>query len=99
MSSNNEDLARFAAAFLANYRANDEPLMPVAPTPPRYPGITTDAGELLRAVDAGGVPAFVTENLRRIAAENGIAVNDGTRPNEIVDALRSISDNTRTRPP
>jgi hypothetical protein len=55
----------------------------------RYEGITPAAGDLLRSVDAGGVPAFVTGNLRQIASDNGIEVGPGWTPNEIVDAIRA----------
>ena len=91
MTDPDESLAQFAADFLANYAANDVPPLLAAASPPAYPGITVAAAELLRAVDAGGVPAFVTENLKRIAAENGIAVDDATAPNTVIEALRAQS--------
>ena len=50
--------------------------------------LTRDAIELLAQVDAGGVPGFMTSNLRRIAIENGMAVSPATTPNEVIDALR-----------
>lgn len=55
----------------------------------RYEGITPAAGDLLRSVDAGGIPAFVTGNLRQIASDNGIEVGPGWTPNEIVAAIRA----------
>jgi hypothetical protein len=55
----------------------------------RYEGITPAAGDLLRSVDAGGIPAFVTGNLRQIASDNGIDVSPGSTPNEIVAAIRA----------
>jgi hypothetical protein len=55
----------------------------------RYEGVTPAAGDLLRSVDAGGVPAFVTGNLRQIASENGIEIGPGWTPNEIVAAIRA----------
>ena len=50
--------------------------------------ITPEASDLLAKVDAGAVPAYVTENLRRIARENGIAVDASTTPDVIIDELR-----------
>jgi hypothetical protein len=52
------------------------------------PDLTPEAQELLRKVDAGGVPSFTTGNLERIARENGVDVSDGMTPNEIIDELR-----------
>jgi hypothetical protein len=49
--------------------------------------LTDEALELVRKVDNGGVPAYTTANLERIAAENGIEVKSGMTPNEIVEAL------------
>jgi hypothetical protein len=91
MTDPDESLAKFAAAFLANYAANDQPPLLAAASLSPYPGITVAAADLLRAVDAGGVPAFITETLKRIAAENGIAVDDAMTPNTVIEALRSIS--------
>ena len=51
--------------------------------------LTREAKALLAQADAGGVPAFVSQNLRRIAADNGIEVSEDMTPNAIVDALRS----------
>jgi len=51
--------------------------------------LTKDAENLLDSVDAGGVPAMMTYNLRRIANENGIKVSSKSTPNEIIDALRA----------
>jgi len=51
--------------------------------------LTKDAESLLDSVDAGGVPAMMTYNLRRIANENGIKVSSKSTPNEIIDALRA----------
>jgi hypothetical protein len=86
-------LAKWAAAFLRTV-GGDGGAADVgqgAPATPglRYEGITPAAGDLLRSVDAGGVPAFVTGNLRQIAGENGIEVGPGWTPNEIVDAIRA----------
>lgn len=50
--------------------------------------LTPAAFLLLDAVDHGGVPAFMTSNLKQIASDNGIAVIDGMTPNEVINALR-----------
>ena len=49
------------------------------------------AQELLQKVDDGGVPTAMTENLRRIATENGIAVTPDMSPNSIIDELQEKS--------
>ena len=89
MSADNK-LAEWAAAFLASY---DDPAATAttAATGPdaQYPGVTSAAAALLRTVDAGGVPAFVTSNIKQIASDNGVAVSEQSTPNEIVDAIRS----------
>jgi hypothetical protein len=85
--------AKWAEAFLRTVGrdggAADAGQGAPATTEPRYDGITPAAGGLLRSVDAGGVPAFVTGNLRQIASDNGIEVGPGWTPNEIVDAIRA----------
>lgn len=60
---------------------------------PRTPApdarLTAEARALLAQADAGGVPAFITQNLRRIAVENGVTVSPDMTPNAILDALRA----------
>jgi hypothetical protein len=51
--------------------------------------LTSEAKALLRVADGGGVPLFASQNLRRIARENGVEVTDETTPNDVIDALRS----------
>jgi hypothetical protein len=85
--------ANWAAAFLRTVGGDGGAAVagqgaPATPGP-GYEGITAAAGDLLRSVDAGGVPAFVTGNLRQIASDNGIEVGPGWTPNEIVDAIRA----------
>lgn len=85
-----DKLAQWAALFV---RAQAEDAASLARTKQdapavSYPGVSAAAGDLLRAVDAGGVPAFVTGNLKQIALENGIEVNPQWTPNEIVAAIR-----------
>ncbi len=66
----------------------------------QYTGVTPAACELLRAVDAGGVPGFVTNNLKQIARDNGVEVQIHWTPNEIVAAIRGkASDPARPLPP
>lgn len=85
-----EKLAQWAALFV-RAQAEDEAILAATRRDAdgaSYPGVSAAADELLRAVDAGGVPAFVTGNLKRIAFENGIDVNPQWTPNEIVEAIR-----------
>lgn len=60
-------------------------------------GLTPEGEELLAKVDAGGVPAYVTANLKRIARDHGItpAEMKAKTPNEIIDAIRE----KRVEPP
>lgn len=74
--------AQWVALFINKCREGNTPGI-------RYTGVTPAACELLRVVDAGGVPAFVTKNLVQIARNNGIAVDTGWTPNEIVGAIRA----------
>lgn len=54
--------------------------------------ISPAAEELLASVDAGGVPGMMTNRLRNIARENGIAVEPTTTPNVVIDRLRAMRD-------
>ena len=92
----NEKLAQWAALFVNAVNDNElhasEGAGARATTPGiQYPGVTQAAGDLLRAVDAGGIPAFVTGKLKQIALDNGIEVAEGWTPNEVVEALRSMA--------
>jgi len=51
--------------------------------------LTQGAQDLIRSVEAGGVPAMMTNNLRRIAKENGIELTPQTTPNDIIAALQT----------
>ena len=86
-------LVQWAALFVKACSEDNAAATPVGrPEPaagPRYSGVTESACELLQAVDSGGVPAFVTANLRQIAQDNGVELTDDWTPNEIVDAVRS----------
>ena len=66
------------------------PAVTDAPTPGAIPpALTPDAMDLLAKVDAGGVPGFMSNNLRKIAAENGVAVTSNMTPKDVVNALRA----------
>jgi hypothetical protein len=73
--------AQWVALFINKYREGNTPGI-------RYTGVTPAACDLLRAVDAGGVPAFVTKSLVQIARNNGVEVDARWTPNEIVGAIR-----------
>jgi len=75
-----------AAPEITVPKAPAAPEVPVAPTPSV---LTPDAEALLDSVDAGGIPGFVTNNLRRIAQENGITVTASTTPDDIIAGLRA----------
>jgi ribA/ribD-fused uncharacterized protein len=51
--------------------------------------LTREARALLRQADEGGVPMFVSQNLRHIASDNGVRVCEDMTPNAIVEALRN----------
>jgi hypothetical protein len=81
-----DELAQWAAQFLQVYAEEDgqtDPPQPQEALPP------SAAAELLRSVDIGGVPAFITANLRKIAEEHGIEISASMTPNDIVAAIRS----------
>ncbi|MCK9388887.1 MAG: hypothetical protein M0Q22_10930 [Sulfuritalea sp.] len=88
-----EKLAQWAALFVKAYREDETDAgltgRPAPAAGVQYSGVTQAARELLQAVDAGGVPAFVTGNLKQIAEDNGIVCTDESTPNEIVEAIRS----------
>lgn len=75
--------------------------MPRRPEFRRPRRLTREARALLAQADAGGVPAFISQNLRRIAEENGVEVTDDMTPNAIVEALRAAVPTKRSsgRPP
>jgi hypothetical protein len=60
--------------------------------------VSLEALQLLRSVDRGGVPAFVSDRLLRIAEQHGIEVRPETKPGEIIDALRALQAQP-SRPP
>jgi hypothetical protein len=82
-----DQFAQWAALFVQSVSAVEE--SPPAVSVVQYTGITAAANDLLRGIDAGGVPAFVSSNLKQIALENGIEVGSTWTPNEIVSAIRA----------
>jgi hypothetical protein len=52
--------------------------------------LTPDAEALLKSVADGGVPAMMTNNLKRIAKENGIEVTPKDTPNSVIDKLQAL---------
>jgi len=50
--------------------------------------LTQEAQDLLIKVDKGGVPAFITNNLKRIATENGVTINASDTPDSVIYKLR-----------
>lgn len=54
--------------------------------------ITPEAQQFINKVnEEGGVPGFITNNLRKIARENGIPITETTKPQDVVDALEKKS--------
>lgn len=92
MTQSDDRFAQWAAQFLNACAEGDTGASPAeSPTPDgiQYAGLTRAANDLLRAIDADGIPAFVTANLKQIAKDNGIVVSAEWTPNEIIDALRA----------
>jgi len=56
-----------------------------------YKNITDDAADLLTKVDQGGVPGFITNNLKNIAEKNGITIDGSDTPNSVIEKLRQKS--------
>ena len=54
------------------------------------PSLTPEAEDLLSKADSGGVPAFMTANLIRIAEENGLSVSPNMTPNQLIAELRRM---------
>ena len=55
-------------------------------------GITTEAADFIaKAEGEGAMPAFVTNNLKRIARENGINVTEKTKASDILQQLKAKS--------
>ena len=52
------------------------------------PPLTKEAEELLTAADRGEMPKEFTEDIERIAAENGVTLTDNTTPTDLINALK-----------
>lgn len=83
-----EDFGRWAALFLSGQEEAAPSGSDRNTVPAEDPRLTTAAHALLRSVDDGGIPAFMTTQLRQIALDNGIEVTAVMTPNEIISALR-----------
>jgi len=86
-----EQFAEWAALFIRQYGDEEPGLAAAVPLPDALEkhALTLAARDLLASVDAGGVPAFVSNNLRQIAQDNGIEITPQWTPNDIIDALRA----------
>lgn len=71
-------------AKLRQFRESEAPADESAPT-----GLNKEANDLLTSIDEGGAaPAFISNNLRKIAAENGVTITDQMRPEDVIGELR-----------
>jgi hypothetical protein len=52
------------------------------------PPLTAEALRVIADADQGGMPMFISANLARIAAENGVEVSSEMTPNDIIAELR-----------
>lgn len=73
-------------AKLRQFREAEAP----APTEEASPvGLNKEASDLLASIDSGGAaPAFISNNLRKIASENGVTITDQMRPEDVIGELR-----------
>ena len=53
--------------------------------------LSAEARELLAKIDEGGIPWLITQNLERIAKENGIEVSAKMTPDDIIRRLRNLA--------
>jgi hypothetical protein len=53
--------------------------------------LSAEARELLAKIDQGGIPILLTQNLERIAKENGIEVSNRMTPEDIIERLRKLA--------
>ncbi len=58
-----------------------------------------NAREFLESVDRGGVPAFISNNLRKIATSVGVTIKGSDTPKDVVDKIRSAVSPRRPKPP
>ena len=83
--------------------AQPDPTQPSGGTPtqqsPRNNPLTQEAVDFLRsATQEGAMPAFITNNLRRIASANNIAVTDTMTAADVVKALQEKQNAAPTEP-
>ena len=74
------------AAIAARFPELATAVPPVAPVAPV--GLTPEAQTLLDSVDRGGIPTIFTNNLKKIAADNGIEITGSMTPMDLLEALR-----------
>lgn len=91
-----EEMREHAAETVPHNKTTEAPVtinqtvVQVGSTPPKT--ITPEAKELLASIDKGGVPAFMTQNLRRVLQQNGIKNSDiSQKPlSELLEQLRKL---------
>jgi hypothetical protein len=93
--SNWERMLELLEAFRPGLTCPDPPTPPtlgaaVTSTTADDTGLTGEAEQLITKVDEGGVPAFISSDMRRIASENGVTITDDMTPNEVIDALKAL---------
>jgi len=76
-------------AVFAEMQALQQRIQAAAPEAPAATAVTPEAQAVIDTADAGGVPGFISNNLRRIADDNGVAVTPDMQPNQVIDALRT----------
>ena len=79
---------RLAADAGVREETFDDQLTDKPPAPTNI--LTPDAEALLKSVEAGGTPAMMTNNLKRIAKDNGIEVTSKDTPNSVIDKLQAL---------
>ena len=79
---------RLAADAGVREETLDDQLAGKPPAPTNI--LTPDAEALLKSVEAGGTPAMMTNNLKRIAKDNGIEVTSKDTPNSVIDKLQAL---------
>ena len=53
--------------------------------------LSAEAREILAKIDEGGIPLLITQNLERIAKENGIEVSAKMTPDDVIRRLRILT--------
>ena len=52
---------------------------------------TDEVTELLKSIDGGGSPSFITSNLRRIAKKLNVKILKSDKPIEVIDNIRTAN--------